>query len=124
MVLNHDLTTLGSPSPPASGSTLPGIYGLSRDGKAGKGHFLSPIPLFSNVLLLSVPLVSRNPGWNQRKSVGGQGVHVASLDHPPAGAALGRPRTTPLPEGAFLFPHCHHEDAGEEGGKSQQTGAG
>ena len=49
---------------------------------------------------------------------------MASLDHPPAGAALGRPRTTPLPEGAFLFPRCHHEDAGEEGGKSQQTGAG
>ena len=81
-------------------------------------------PLFSSLLPLSVPLVSRKPGCNQRKSGDGQGVHVASLDHPSAGAALGRPRTTPLPEGAFLLPCCHHKDAGEEGGKSQQTGAG
>ena len=91
--------------------------------RQGRG-ISSPPFLFSNLLPLSVLLVSRNPGWNLRKYGGWQGVHVASLDHPPAGAALGRPRTTPLPKGAFLLPHCHHEDAGEEGGKSQQTGAG
>ena len=50
---------------------------------------------------------------------------MASLDHCPADAAFGGPRTTPLPSGAFLLPSCHHEDAGEEGGgESQQTGQG
>lgn len=82
------------------------------------GHFLS---LFSSLLPLCTP-VSRKPGWNQRKCGDGQGVYVASLDHPPAGAALGRPRTTLCPEGAFLLPRCHHEDAGVGGraaGKSR-----
>ena len=64
------------------------------------------------------------PWAGTRKGLGGgQGAHVASLDHPSAGTALGRPRITPLPSGAFLLPCCHHEDAGEEdGGESQQTG--
>lgn len=48
---------------------------------------------------------------------------MVTLDHPPAGTTLGRPRITPLSSGAFLLPCCHHEDAGEEdGGESLETG--
>ncbi|EFB19663.1 hypothetical protein PANDA_017203, partial [Ailuropoda melanoleuca] len=79
-----------------------------------------------SLLTCSVFLYFLLPGrWaGTRESLGsGQGARVASLDHPPAGTALGRPRITPLSSGAFLLPCCHHEDAGEEeGGKSQQAG--
>ncbi|KAF5924088.1 hypothetical protein HPG69_018021, partial [Diceros bicornis minor] len=57
---------------------------------------------------------------DQRKPGDGQGVHMASLDHPPADVAFGGPRTTPLPSGALLLPRCPHEDAGEEGGGGSQ----
>lgn len=87
-------------------------------GRKGSGHF--------SLLTCSVFLYFLLPGrWaGTRESLGsGQGARVASLDHPPAGTALGRPRITPLSSGAFLLPCCHHEDAGEEeGGKSQQAG--
>lgn len=84
----------------------------------GSGHFSLPTCSVSLHFLLPGP-------WaGTRESLGGgQGARVASLDHPPADTALGKPRITPLSSGAFLLLNCHHEDAGEEeGGESQQIG--